>query len=139
MYLYAVIDVYSRFIVGWRLSNSLSASNVYELMQECIDTHGAPEIVNTDQGSQYTTSNWVNLLKANGIQISMDGKGRCKDNIWIERFWRSIKQDYVYLHPTDSVSELRSGIDHWIRFYNNERPHQGIGGSIPSILFGCAA
>ena len=75
------------------------------------------------------------MLKRNGIRISMDGKGRCKDNIWIERFWRSIKQDYIYTHPTDDVMELRNGIDGWIRFYNYERPHQGLGGTVPSAFF----
>lgn len=139
MYLYAVIDVHSRYVLGWRLSNSLSASNAYELLQECVDIYGAPEIVNSDQGRQYTTSEWELLLSKNGIRISMDGRGRCKDNIWIERFWRSIKQDYVYLHPTDSVKELRDGIDKWIRFYNYERPHQGLKGNIPSRVYQEAA
>lgn len=139
MYLYAMIDVHSRYVLGWRLSNSLSASNVYELLQECVDEYGAPEIVNTDQGRQYTTVEWENLLLRNGIRISMDGRGRCKDNIWIERFWRSIKQDYVYLHPTDNVSELRAGIEKWIHFYNTERPHQSLNGNIPSVVYNKAA
>lgn len=82
---------------------------------------------------------WEQPLSKNGIRISMDGKGRCKDNIWIERFWRSIKQDYVYLHPTDSVKELRDGIDKWIRFYNYKLPHQGLNGNIPSRVFQEAA
>ena len=82
MYLYAVIDVYSRYIVGWRLSNTLSANNALELMEDCIRKWGAPEIVNSDQGIQYTTKAWQELLEGYGIQISMDGKGRCKDNIW---------------------------------------------------------
>ena len=135
MYLYAIIDVHSRYILGWRLSNSLSAFNANELLKECIGTYGSPEIMNTDQGSQYTTAEWENILKENGIRISMDGRGRCKDNIWIERFWRSIKQEYVYLHPTASVRELRDGIDRWIRFYNYERPHQGLKGAIPSSIY----
>lgn len=86
MYLYAMIDVYSRYLLGWRLSNMLSARNCYELLQECIEQHGAPEIVNTDQGSQYTTAEWEQLLADSHIRISMDGRERCKDNIWIERF-----------------------------------------------------
>lgn len=139
MYLYAIIDVYSRYVLGWRLSNSLSAINAYELLQECIDTYGAPEIVNSDQGRQYTTAEWENILKSHGIRISMDGRGRCKDNIWIERFWRSIKQDYIYLHPTANVKELREGIDRWIRFYNYERPHQGLKGCIPSSVYQSAS
>jgi len=139
MYLYAMIDVHSRYILGWRLSNSLSATNCYELLEECVETYGAPEIVNTDQGRQYTTAEWENILKRHGVRISMDGKGRCKDNIWIERFWRSIKQDYIYLHPTSDVQELRAGIDRWIRFYNYERPHQSLRGQSPSTVYKIAA
>ena len=135
MYLYAIMDVHSRYLLGWRLSNSLSASNAYELLQDCVRTYGMPEIVNSDQGRQFTTAEWERLLRQNGIQISMDGRGRCKDNIWIERFWRSIKQDYIYLNPTDNVQELREGIDRWIRFYNFERPHQGLDRDIPSAIY----
>ena len=98
MYLYAIIDVYSRYIVGWKLSNTLSADNVHEMLKESIRKFGAPEIINSDQGSQYTTKAWEDLLKENGILISMDGRGRCKDNIWIERFWRTVKQEYVYIN-----------------------------------------
>ena len=107
IYLYAVIDVYSRFIVGWSLDNTLSASNCKELMEDYIRVWGAPEIVNTDQGSQYTTKAWEDLLSGHGIRISMDGRGWCKDNIWIERFWRTIKQEYIYLNPAETVDELR--------------------------------
>jgi putative transposase len=107
MYLYAIIDVYSRFIVGWKLSNTLSASNCYKLVEDCIKLYGVPKIINSDQGSQYTTKNWKELLNKNNIQISMDRKGRCKDNIWIERFWRTIKQEYIYINPSDTVDELR--------------------------------
>ena len=139
MYLYAIMDVYSRYLLGWRLSNSLSATNAYELLKDCVATYGGPEIVNCDQGRQFTTAEWGQLLRKNGIQISMDGRGRCKDNIWIERFWRSIKQDYIYLNPTNSVLELREGIDKWIRFYNFERPHQGLDGAIPSSVYKLAA
>lgn len=127
MYMYAIIDVYSRYIVGWRLSNSLTASNVYELLEECIGRHGTPEIINTDQGVQYTSKGWIELLTKHGIQISMDGRGRCKDNIWIERFWRTFKQDHIYIHPADSVTELKSGITGYIDYYNNTRPHESLG------------
>ena len=120
------VDVYSRYVLGWRLSNTLSARNCYELLQECIEQHGAPEIVNTDQGSQYTTAEWEQLLTDNHIRISMDGRGRCKDNIWIERFWRTIKQEHIYLHSTDDVPALRHGIGDWIKFYNEQRPHQRV-------------
>lgn len=139
MYLYAVIDVYSRYIVGWRLSNTLSANNALDLMEDCIRKWGAPEIVNSDQGSQYTTKAWQELLEGYGIQISMDGKGRCKDNIWIERFWRTIKQEYIYITPADSVEELRYGISQYITYYNAKRPHQSLNGLLPAMYYGKVA
>jgi len=131
MYLYAIIDVYSRFVLGWRLSNTLDDSNCHELMKECVERYGAPQIVNTDQGSQYTTKKWADLLRSYGIRISMDGKGRCKDNIWIERFWRTIKQEYIYINPTDDVSALRAGIGDFVEHYNVSRPHQTLGYNKP--------
>ena len=127
MYLYAIIDVYSRYIVGWRLSNTLERTNCTELLDECVAKYGAPEILNTDQGSQYTSPDWINAVKGHGIQVSMDGRGRCKDNIWIERFWRTVKQEYVYRYPTDNAVELRNGIGQYIMYYNNQRPHQSLG------------
>jgi putative transposase len=136
MYLYAIIDVYSRFIVGWRLSNTLSASNCYGLVEDCIRVYGAPEIINSDQGIQYTTKRWEDLLHDHNILISMDGRGRCKDNIWIERFWRTIKQEYIYLNPTDNVEELRKGINRFIKFYNYQRPHQSLEKLLPSMEYG---
>ena len=139
VYLYAVIDVYSRFIVGWQLSNRLSAINCYELVEDCIRMYGAPEIINSDQGSQYTTHKWKQLLSEHGVSISMDGKGRCKDNIWIERFWRTVKQEYIYINPTDSVQELRLGIGKFIKYYNFKRPHQGLSGDLPTMKYGVAA
>lgn len=139
MYLYAVIDVYSRFVVGWRLSNSLSATNCYELLEDCIKLYGTPEIVNSDQGSQYTTRKWEELLEHYNIRISMDGRGRCKDNIWIERFWRTIKQEYIYLNPTGDVDKLRKGIGDFIQFYNYKRPHQSLELLIPAMHYGIAA
>lgn len=135
MYLYAVMDVYSRYVLGWRLSNTLSGVNCIELLEECIRRHGTPEIVNSDQGVQYTSHRWVSLLEEHGIKISMDGRGRCKDNIWIERFWRTIKQEYVYLNPTD-VAKLRSGIAKFMRYYNYEHPHQSIELLLPARQYG---
>jgi len=135
MYLYAIIDVYSRYIVGWRLSNSLSASNCIELVEECVEKHGTPEIINSDQGVQYTCAEWEATLNKLGIQISMDGRGRCKDNIWIERFWHTIKQEYIYINPQDDAKKLRSGIDGFIDYYNNKRPHQGIGNDLPASRY----
>lgn len=99
LYLTAIIDVYSRYIVGWGISNSLEADASLTVLKQAIKEHGKPEIINSDQGSQFTCEKWVSYLKEEGIQISMDGKGRWVDNIFIERFWRSVKQDHVYLHP----------------------------------------
>ena len=135
MYLYAVIDVYSRYIVGWRLSNSLSASNCTELIEDCIVQHGVPEIINSDQGIQYTSAEWEQTLTSHGIAISMDGRGRCKDNIWIERFWHTIKQEYIYMNPTDDVNTMRSGIADFIQYYNEGRPHQGIDNQLPAVRY----
>ncbi len=139
MYLYAVIDVYSRFIVGWKLSNTLSANNSHELLEDCIKVYGSPEIVNSDQGSQYTTKAWEDLLAKHDIRISMDGRGRCKDNIWIERFWRTIKQEYIYITPADSVEELRKGIGDFVKFYNFKRPHQSLDVLLPAMKYGIVA
>ena len=106
MYLTAIIDVYSRKIVGWGISNSLTAHWCKTVLEEAISRYGKPEIVNTDQGTQYTSALWTQYLENMGIQISMDGKGRALDNIWIERFWKSIKYNYIYLNPADDVLEL---------------------------------
>ena len=136
MYLYAIIDVYSRYVVGWRLSNTLEKENCIELLNECVNRHGAPEIINTDQGSQYTTPDWIQAVKSHDSKVSMDGRGRCKDNIWIERFWRTLKQDYVYRYPTSDVGELREGIEGYIVYYNDSRPHQSLGrGIVPSKIY----
>lgn len=96
---------------------------------------GAPEIVNSDQGSQFTTKKWEELLTY-GIKISMDGRGRCKDNIWIERFWRTVKQEYVYINPADTVDELLGGIDKFIKYYNYKRTHQSLSMMMPAMQYG---
>jgi len=139
MYLYAIIDVYSRCILGWTLSNTLAAENCIELLNACVAEYGAPGIINSDQGSQYTGMKWKEAVEAHGIRMSMDGRGRCKDNIWIERFWRSVKQEYVYLNPVDDARELREGIAAYMEYYNKRRPHQGISGNLPCLLYAGAA
>ena len=123
MYLTAIIDVYSRKIVGWGISNSLAAQWCKNVLQESISKYGQPEIVNSDQGSQYTSALWTQYLAALGIKISMDGKGRALDNIWIERFWKSIKYNYIYLNPADDGLELFQGVQDHIAYYN-EKTHQ---------------
>ena len=106
MYLYAIIDVYSRDIVGWGLYNSLDASNAIEVLDAAVRRHGAPEIINSNQGCQYTGKEWHEVCEGHGIKISMDGKACCLDTIWIEHFWRTIKREYVYLNPEDNVIDL---------------------------------
>lgn len=126
MYLTAIIDHYSRYIVGWTLSNTLDKEVQVNLVKQCITKQGKPEIINSDQGSQFTSKLWVETLKENNISISMDGKGRALDNVYIERFFRTIKQDYVYLNPANDGLELYRGIRGYIKVYNS-RKHQGIG------------
>jgi putative transposase len=123
MYMTAIIDVYSRKIVGWGISNSMSAQWCKNVLEDAIATYGKPEIVNSDQGSQYTSAIWTQYLEQQGIQISMDGKGRALDNVWIERFWRSLKYDYVYLNPVDDGFELFEGVQNHIDYYHQKIHH----------------
>jgi len=131
-YLYAVIDAWSRLIVGWGLYTTLEAANAVEVLQKAIDVYGKPKIVNSDQGSQYTSKVWTEFLDKQGIDISMDGRGRCLDNHWIERFWHTLKGEYVYLHPHATVTDMREGIRWWIDYYNTRRGHSGINNMTPS-------
>lgn len=125
MYMTAFIDLYSRKIVGWGISNSMSKQWCLEVLKDAIARHGKPEIINSDQGSQYTSFAWTNYLEKEDIKISMDGKGRATDNIWIERFWKSLKYDYVYLNPCDNGLELFEGVQTYIEYYNQKK-HQSI-------------
>lgn len=134
MYLTAVIDLYSRYLVGWQLSNSLEAETQTELITELVELYGKPEIINSDQGSQYTSEQWVSCLKEHQISISMDGKGRATDNAFIERFFRSIKYDYIYLSPARTGLELYQGLKNYVKKYNN-RKHQGIKRKKPIHLY----
>ena len=138
MYLYAIIDVYSRCIVGWGLYNTLDASNAIEVLERAIKEYGALEIINSDQVSQPTSEEWLEACEAYGIKVSMDGIARCLDNIWIERFWRTIKREYIYLNPEDNVVALRRGIAGFIDYYNR-RSHYGIGHKIPAHVYAMAA
>lgn len=135
MYLTAIIDLHSRFVVGWSLHNSLDAENCLYVLKGAIRRFGKPEIINSDQGSQFTCALWTEYLEEEKIKISMDGKGRAIDNIFIERFWRTVKQDYVYLYPTNDGIELYHGIKKFIDFYNYEKTHQGIGRIPPAELY----
>jgi len=125
MYLTAIIDVYSRAIMAWGLSNTLDSQASLEVVKQAIKANGKPEILNSDQGSQFTCLQYVELLKKENIKISMDGKGRALDNIYIERFWRTIKYQHIYLNPAEDGITLYKGIKKWMDRYHN-RNHQGI-------------
>jgi len=139
LYITAIIDVYSRYIVGWGISNTLDADASLTVLKQAIKDHGKPEIINSDQGSQFTCEQWVDYLKEEDIRISMDGKGRAIDNIFIERFWRSLKYDHVYLYPANDGLELYLGVKEHILYYNHTLHHQGINRRIPADLYKPAA
>jgi putative transposase len=139
MYVAAIMDLYSRYVVGWSVSNTMEAGWIVQLVRDAINRHGAPGIFNSDQGSQFTSEDYINLLKSHDIQISMDGKGRATDNIFIERLWRSLKYEYVYLNPSDDGLALYQGLSNWFRFYNHERHHQTLGYRKPIQLYQQAA
>lgn len=134
-YLVAVMDWWSRAVLSWRLSNSLSEEFCLEALDEALRHYGPPEIFNTDQGSQFTADRWIARLKAEAIRISMDGKGRCLDNVFVERLWRSLKYEEVYPKDHEDVVAARTGIGGWFRFYNFERPHQAHCGTSPMLVY----
>ena len=134
-YLVAIQDWHSRKILSWRLSNTLDISFCLDALAEALSVYGAPEIFNTDQGSHFTSHEWTDELKAHGIAISMDGKGRALDNIMIERFWRSLKYEHIYLNPADDGISLERGIREYIEWYNAMRPHSSLGGSAPNQTY----
>ena len=133
VYLMAVIDWYSRFVLDWELSISMEAEFCIETLARVL-AQGKCDIFNTDQGSQFTSNGFTDLLKAHEIKISMDGKGRALDNIFVERLWRSVKYECVYLRDWQSAREARSGLSDYFDFYNNERPHQRLDGKTPSSV-----
>ena len=136
MYLTAIIDVYSRFIVGWSLHNTLDASNCIEVLKGAVSRYGSPEILNSDQGCQFTSKEWADACALYPeMKISMDGRGRAKDNIWIERFWKTIKYEYIYIQPEENGADLFFGIKRFIDDYNYHRRHQGINRTVPSKLY----
>ena len=135
MYLFAIIDVHTRFIVGWGLSNTMNAEWCVEVIEDSITKYGKPEIINSDQGSQFTSDLYIKTLNDREIKISMDGKGRALDNIYIERFWRSLKYEHIYLFAYEDGLSLVKGIDNYILFYNSDRPHQSIEYQIPKKLY----
>jgi putative transposase len=132
MYLCAIIDVHTRFVVGWGLSNSMTAEWVVGIVSDAILIHGKPEMMNSDQGSQFTSDVYVSLLQKEGIRISMDGKGRAIDNIFVERLWRSVKYEHIYLYAYDDGLTLYQGLYRYFEFYNHERLHQSLDYSTPA-------
>jgi len=131
LYLVAIMDWHSRQVLAWRLSNTMESSFCVEALEEAFARHGAPEIINTDQGSQFTSLEWIESVKASGAKISMDGKGRWMDNVFIERLWRSLKYECIYINAFETGAEARAGIDRWMDFYNRERPHSNFDGRTP--------
>jgi len=139
MYLTAIIDLHSRYVIHWSLSNNMTAEWCAEVLKEAIETHGKPEIFNTDQGGQFTSDVFINELNNNEIKISMDGKGRVLDNVFVERLWRSVKYENVYLNVYENGLILWKGLNDYFRFYNNERLHQSLDYQTPKQVYHFAA
>lgn len=135
VYLAAVVDWFSRRVLAWRLSITMDTSFCIEALEEALSQHGKPEIFNTDQGSQFTSEAFTGRLKEEGIQISMDGKGRWADNVFVERLWRSLKYEHVYLHAYESVGEARRKIGCYFEFYNTRRPHSSLAAQTPDQVY----
>jgi putative transposase len=135
VYLVAVLDWYSRKVLSWRVSITMDVHFCLEALEEAINVHGVPAIVNTDQGSQFTSQAFTGLLKKHSIRISMDGKGAWRDNVFIERLWRSVKYEEVYLHAYDTVSDSRAGIGRYFNLYNRRRPHSSLKRKTPDQVY----
>ena len=134
MYLTAVIDWHSRYVLSWRLSNTLDGEFCLEALEEALG-RGRPEIFNTDQGVQFTAQAWIDRLQAAEVQISMDGRGRCLDNVFVERLWRTVKYEDIYLHRYESVPELRAGLTRYFAYYNEQRQHQSLKYRTPAEVY----
>lgn len=129
------MDLYSRKILSWRISQSMEADFCIEALKEAMANHGVPAIFNTDQGSQFTSYGFIKVLKDAGVQISMDGRGSWRDNIYVERFWRTLKYEDIYLKSYESVRELKLGISRYFRFYNSRRFHQSLDYRTPDGMY----
>ncbi len=139
VYLVAVMDWFSRRVLAWRVSITMDTAFCVEALQEAMDRHGPPEIFNTDQGVQFTSADFLAELRTRGVRISMDGRGRYLDNIFIERLWRSLKYEEVFIKAYGAVAEARQGLGGWLTFYNDERPHQALNYRTPRQVFEDAA
>jgi len=134
-YLVAIIDWLSRYVLSWRLSNTLETTFCLEALQEALSRYGRPEIFNTDQGAQFTSADFTGMLLAENVKVSMDGRGRCLDNVFVERLWRSLKYEEVYLHAYDTMRDARDGIGTYFHFFNDERPHTALGYQTPASFY----
>jgi len=134
-YLIAIMDWHSRAVLSWRLSNTMTVDFCLETLKDALRDNGKPEIFNSDQGAQFTSPEFTGVLQAAGVAISMDGKGRATDNIFVERLWRSLKYEDVYLRNYATLADAQDGIANWIRFYNEQRPHQALGNSTPMDVY----
>jgi len=135
MYLAATIDWYSRYVLAWRLSNTLDGSFCLDMLDEALG-RGRPGVFNTDQGVQFTAGAWAGRLEGAGVAVSMDGRGRCLDNVFVERLWRSVKYEDVYLHGYEAVPDLERGLRRYFGYYNHERLHQSLGYRTPAVVYG---
>lgn len=135
LYLVAILDLASRKVLTWRLSNTLATDFCVEALQEALHRFGSPEIFNTDQGAQFTAPAFSAVLQAQGVRISMDGKGRWIDNVFVERLWRSVKYEEVYLHAYDSPREANAALERYFQFYNGRRPHQALDNRTPDEAY----
>lgn len=135
LYLVAIMDWHSRKVLSWRLSNTMDADFCVAALEDALEQHDKPEIFNTDQGSQFTSADFTNLLKDADVRISMDGKGRWMDNVMIERLWRSLKYECIYLHAFETGSQVRQGLQRWINLYNAYRPHSSLDGKTPDEVY----
>jgi putative transposase len=134
MYLAAIIDWYSRYVIAWRLSNTLDGSFCLEMLDEAL-SRGKPEVFNTDQGVQFTAEAWTSRLESAGVAVSMDGRGRCLDNVFVERLWRSVKYEDIYLRGYETVPQLQQGLRRYFPYYNDERLHQSLEYRTPAVVY----
>jgi putative transposase len=134
MYLAAILDWYSRYVIAWRLSNTLDGSFCLDMLDEALSRR-RPEVFNTDQGVQFTAQAWTGRLEAAGVQVSMDGRGRCLDNVFVERLWRTVKYEDIYLWRYEGAPELQRGLGRYFPYYNEERPHQSLGYQAPAEIY----
>ena len=135
LYLVAIMDWHSRRVLAWRVSNTMTLDFCVEALEEALRRYGKPQIFNTDQGSQFTSEAFTDVLKGARIDISMDGKGRWMDNIFIERLWRSVKYEEIYLHAYETVADVKAGLNRYFSFYNSKRTHQALGRLTPDEVY----